>query len=77
MKGTIARIVRTKGFGFIMGTDMKDYFFHMSDFNGHFDDLATDFEQAESGDKIEVTFTAEVSPKGLRGRDVKRTDGIN
>lgn len=72
MKGIIARVIGEKGFGFLRGEDGVDYFFHQSDFNGFFNDLAGDIAQRR---KIQVTFEIAESTKGPRAREVTRTDG--
>lgn len=74
MEGTVARLIGEKGYGFIKGEDSKDYFFHRQDFNGHFDDLVTDFQTAKN---LRVTFEWAPSPKGLRASNVTRTDYPN
>jgi len=71
MNGTVARILEQKGFGFITGEDKKDYFFHRSDFYGFFEDLVRD---VSVGRKIQVTFEIINTEKGLRARNVRRTD---
>jgi len=60
--GTIKRIVRDKGFGFIRTDRGEEYFFHRSGTEGDFDQLAEG--QA-------VTFEEEPSPKGLRAGHVR------
>jgi cold shock CspA family protein len=72
MEGIVKRVVVEKRFGFILGTDGKDYFFHSSGLNGFFDDLVEDFNQQR---KIVVTFDPIASAKGLRAANVTRTDG--
>ncbi len=47
MKGNIVRIVRHRGFGFIMGSDKKDYFFHCSEL------VDTSWEELQEGDGVE------------------------
>jgi cold shock CspA family protein len=52
MEGTIKKIVREKYFGFIVGRDKKEYFFHKSGLkNARFEDLKEGqeviFEDAE------------------------------
>jgi CspA family cold shock protein len=60
--GTIKRIVREKGFGFIRGDRGDEYFFHRSGIEGDFDRLSEG--QA-------VTFEEEPSQKGLRAGHVR------
>ncbi len=71
MNGNIIRVISAKKFGFIRGEDDKDYFFHITDLNGFFEDLVKDFE---GGRKIEVTFDIVSSPKGFRAGNVVRVD---
>ncbi len=55
-EGTIARLVREKGFGFIKREGQeRDLFFHSNETNGAFDSL-------NEGDK--VSFEVADSPKG-------------
>lgn len=71
MVGTIVRIFADKKFGFIKGENEKEYFFHMTDVNGFFDDLVEDMERRMV---IKVDFEATTSPKGLRAANVTRAD---
>lgn len=72
MKGTVTRVIYDKRFGFIKGEDNKEYFFHMTDFIGSFEDLVTDFEAKRS---IPVEFNSVSTPKGMRADTVTRMDG--
>jgi cold shock protein len=74
MTGYVNRIVADKGFGFIKGEDGHDYFFHRTDVNGHFDDMA---EDAAKGQQVGVTFDSVPSPKGPRAGNVQRVDWPN
>jgi CspA family cold shock protein len=65
--GTVKKIVREKGFGFVRGDDGKEYFFHKSACDpGEFDKLlendAVDFDIEEKNP----------SPKGPRAARVIR-----
>ncbi len=60
--GTIKRIVREKGFGFIRSDNGEEFFFHRSSIEGDFDRLSEG--QA-------VTFEEEPSPKGPRAGHVR------
>ena len=61
--GTIKRLVRDKGFGFILSEDGNEYFFHQSACTGmRFDDM----REGQS-----VTFAKGQGPKGPRAEDVK------
>ncbi len=62
MTGTIARIVKDKGFGFIKGADSVERFFHRSGVVGPFESLK---------EQQDVTFEDEQNPKGPRAVNVK------
>lgn len=62
MTGTIKRIVRDRGFGFIRGEDGQEWFFHRSGVHDHFDTLM-------EGQKVE--FDEEPSTKGPRAAKVR------
>lgn len=73
MKGNIVKIQEQKLYGFIrVGRD--EYFFHRDDFVGHWDDLIADYNNETA---LEVEFVADTTPKGLRARNVRRTDWPN
>jgi len=61
--GTIARIVKDKGFGFLSGSDGVERFFHRS--------AAPDFDTLTEGDA--VTFVATTGAKGPRAESVQVT----
>jgi CspA family cold shock protein len=63
LKGTIKRIIRERGFGFISAEDGREIFFHRSALEG------TDFEALEEGNSVE--FDVEKGPKGPRALNVK------
>jgi cold shock protein len=63
MQGTIKRLVRDKGFGFVAAQDGSEYFFHQSACNGmRFDDL----HEGQA-----VTFQKGQGPKGPRAEDLQ------
>ena len=63
MSGTIKRLVRDKGFGFISAGGAEEYFFHSSACSGmRFDDLR---------EGQQVTFDVGRGPKGPRAENVK------
>ena len=66
MFGTIKKIVRDKGFGFIKGSDGSQYFFHQSAIYGE------GIEMLREGDNVEFELGPE-GPKGPRAESVKRT----
>lgn len=74
MKGVIKNVIASKRFGFILGTNGGEYFFHKDDFSGHWDDLVDD---SDNHIEILVEFNVVESPNGPRAADVKRTDFPN
>jgi CspA family cold shock protein len=63
MNGTIKRLVRDKGFGFVASDSGDEYFFHSSACVGvRFDDL-------HEGQPI--TFDARQGPKGPRAENIR------
>jgi CspA family cold shock protein len=63
MRGTIKRIIRDRGFGFISAEDGKEVFFHRSAL------AEENFDTLEEG--ADVEFDTEKGPKGLRAVNVK------
>jgi len=63
-RGTVKRIVRDRGFGFIRSADGKEVFFHRSALVG------LDLRALSEGQKVE--FILEESPKGPRASRVRR-----
>lgn len=59
MDGTVARLVRDRGFGFVTTRQGQEYFFHRSACQP-----GTNYDQLTEGDP--VTFEGGDSPKGLR-----------
>jgi CspA family cold shock protein len=66
MKGTIKKLIRNRGFGFISAEDGKEIFFHRSALAG------IDFEALEEGSSVE--FDTESGPKGPRAANIKMTE---
>jgi cold shock protein len=60
--GTIKRLVSDKGFGFVVGPDGNEYFFHQSACDGQFD-------QMHEGQSVE--FAMGQGPKGPRAENVR------
>lgn len=60
--GTIKRLARDKGFGFIRDSSGREYFFHRSSVQGNFESLS-------EGQR--VSFDEEPSPKGPRANNVR------
>ena len=63
LTGTIKRIVKDKGFGFIAASDGNEYFFHQSSCG------STRFDDMHEGQA--VSFTATQGPKGPRAENVE------
>jgi CspA family cold shock protein len=64
VNGTIKRLVRDKGFGFVAAADGSEYFFHQSAVNG------VSFDELREGES--VTFQTGQGPKGPRAENVTR-----
>ncbi len=61
--GTIKKLIRDRGFGFISATDGREIFFHRSNLvDTNFDDL---------NEEQEVEFEVEKSPKGPSATNVR------
>ena len=68
MVGKVKFFNPEKGYGFIIGTDSNDYFFHMVE--------VKDYRLVGYGDEVE--FTAEDGKKGLKAMEIyiiKKNDG--
>ena len=61
--GTIKKLVRDRGFGFITDTDSREVFFHQSSMIG------TSFDALQGDEKVE--FEIEQSPKGPRAVNIQ------
>jgi CspA family cold shock protein len=57
--GTVKRVISERGFGFIVGEDGKEYFFHRDGLTS-----SVDFDRLVGGES--VTFDTETGPKGER-----------
>ncbi|MFQ5876371.1 MAG: cold-shock protein [Acidobacteriota bacterium] len=66
-RGTVAKLVRDRGFGFIRGNDGKDVFFHRSGLVG------LNFDELEQGQVVD--FEVESGPKGLRASNIRISGG--
>jgi cold shock CspA family protein len=75
MNGHVVKVLPDKNFGFIKAMG-KEFFFHRSDFNGHWEDLVSDF-QRQNPQTIKVTFDEAESLKGPRAANVRREDFPN
>ena len=67
MKGTIKRVVRDRGFGFIRSSDGQEVFFHRNGLQ------QMDFESLKEGTSVE--FEVEQSEKGPRATNVRPSTG--
>jgi cold shock protein len=57
--GTVKRVISERGFGFIVGEDGKEYFFHRDGLTS-----SVDFDRLVGGER--VSFDTETGPKGER-----------
>lgn len=70
MTGKITRVVVDKRFGFIQGTDKKDYFFHESGFDqAHGPVRFSDLQIGET-----VSFEPRSTEKGMRAESIRRME---
>lgn len=65
-KGTIARLIRDRGYGFIATEDGKDVFFHQTDLRG------LRFDSLKEGQSLE--FEVEKGPKGPRALNIRLSE---
>ena len=65
-KGTVKRIMRGRGFGFILAEDGREIFFHRSALVG------IDIKQLSEGQRVD--FEVERGPKGPRAAKVRMAD---
>jgi cold shock protein len=63
MQGTVKRVIRDRGFGFIRSAEGREIFFHRSSLQG------LNFDTLKEGDPVE--FEVEDGPKGPRAVAVK------
>jgi len=63
-RGTIKKMVRDRGFGFIRGDDGKEVFFHRSGLN------AADYDGLSEGDSVE--YVVQEGPRGARAENVRQ-----
>ena len=66
MKGTVKKLIRDRGFGFITAEDGNEVFFHRSELVG------LDFDSMEEG--VGVEFDMGTGPKGPRALQVKAAE---
>jgi cold shock CspA family protein len=65
--GRIKKVVTERGFGFIVGEDGKEYFFHRDGLNA-----SLDFNRLVGGERVE--FEVEQSPRGARAANMRSAD---
>jgi CspA family cold shock protein len=63
LKGTIKKVIRERGFGFLSAEDGREIFFHRFALEG------TDFNALEEGNSVE--FEVEKGPQGPRAINVR------
>lgn len=63
-KGTVKRIMRERGFGFLLAEDGREIFFHRSELQN------VDFDELGEGDNLE--FTIVKGEKGPQATDIKK-----
>lgn len=73
MNGTVSSVVVLKKYGFITGDNGQEYFFHESDMDSSWDELAYDWSNRKSSDKkkFQASFEPAKTPKGPRARSVR------
>ena len=64
-KGTVKRLMRERGFGFISAEDGREIFFHRSELQN------VDFDKLQQGDELE--FNVAKGDKGPKATDIKKT----
>lgn len=72
-KGILSKMPHNKNFAFLSNED-GEYFFHKDDFLGHWEDLIIDYHQRAT---INLSFEPYNTEKGLRARNVRRTEFPN
>jgi CspA family cold shock protein len=63
-KGTVKRLMRERGFGFILAEDGREIFFHRSELQD------VDFDKLQQGDHLEFNITK--GDKGPKATDIKK-----
>jgi len=63
ISGTISKFITDKGFGFIVGEDQQEYFFHRTALRG--------VAESDIGAGMAVSFIPSKGPKGSRAEDVQ------
>jgi cold shock protein len=68
-KGSIKRVMKDRGYGFIKVEDGREIFFHMSALQG------LDFKGLMEGDLVECDVQNDKYNRGFKAVNVKRTSG--
>ena len=72
MRGLVKRVIAQKGYGFILGQDQREYFFHADDL------LNTEFSyvthEVEHSRPIQVEYEPTASAKGMRASRITVTN---
>jgi len=71
MTGFVKRVIQEKRYGFIRATVREEYFFHMEDYVGEWEDLVAACNDGTNR-KVEVEFEPANTDRGLRARNVRR-----
>lgn len=68
MNGLVKRVITQKGYGFILGQDQREYFFHADDLlNTEFSLIAHEVEHSRP---VRVKYTPTASVKGMRASSI-------
>lgn len=68
MDGLVKRVIAQKGYGFILGQDQREYFFHADDLQNA--EFSLVVHEIESNRPVRVTYTPTASEKGMRASTV-------
>ena len=64
MEGTVKKVIRDRGFGFLTAADGREVFFHRSALEG------IEFDALAEGDQVQ--FNVESGPKGPRAANLRK-----
>lgn len=68
MTGQVKRVIAQKGYGFILGQDQREYFFHADDLiNTEFSLIVHEVEHSRP---VHVTYKPTASEKGMRASNI-------
>ena len=68
MLGLVKRVIAQKGYGFILGQDQREYFFHADDLLNCEYSLIT--HEIENSRPVRVSYTPTASEKGMRASHI-------